>query len=279
MGSRIPRKNSNVLTSHLDVGPIVTLTVDDCWESHAHRFNEAFSVVSIRGVFYVIAGFVGKEINGFRFIDWDALRQVSAQGHEIGSHSFTHKVSDASMITKAGRLVRLARHKGLLHSARQLANTILQPEEEYPVEHLSEQDELAVSKLEIEKQLGRPCNSYSYPGGQLTSALKDLVRDTGYSSARTTILGFNNFDRIHPYTIRTQVWDRKTTAKTADRWVNHAIRKRLWLVEVFHAIDFPGYLYSCSESALKQHLSYIHSKKDEIQNLTVTEAIGRIHQK
>ena len=235
--------------------------------------------MSLRGVFYVIAGFVGKEINGFRFIDWDALRQISAQGHEIGSHSFTHKVSDASVMTKAGRLVRLARHKGLLHSARQLANTILQPEEEYPAEHLSEQDELAVSKLEIEKQLGRPCNSYSYPGGQLTSALKDLVRDTGYSSARTTILGFNNFHRINPYTIQTQVWDRKTTAKTADRWVNRAIRERLWLVEVFHAIDFPGYLYSCSESALKEHLSYIHSKKDEIQNLTVTEAIGQIHQK
>src|SRR3989454_8702978 len=43
MGSRIPRKNSNGLTSHLHVGPIVTLTVDDCWENHAHRFNEAFS--------------------------------------------------------------------------------------------------------------------------------------------------------------------------------------------------------------------------------------------
>jgi len=279
MRSKIPRSNSGGSSLGREVGPIVTMTVDDCWESHARRFNEAFRSASLRGVFYVIAGFVGKEINGFRFIDWEALRQISAQGHEIGSHSFTHKVSDASVITKAGRLVRLARHKGLLHSARQLANTILQSEEEYPVEHLSERDELAVSKLEIEKQLGRPCNSYSYPGGQLTSALKDLVRDTGYSSARTTILGFNNLDRIHPYTIRTQVWDRKTTAKTADRWVNHAIRERLWLVEVFHAIDFPGYLYSCSESALKEHLSYIHSRKDEIQNLTVTDAIGRIHQK
>lgn len=279
MGSKMPRKNTGELASRREVGPIVTLTVDDCWERHAHRFNEAFRAMSLCGVFYVIAGFVGKEINGFRFIDWDALRQISAQGHEIGSHSYTHKVSDASVITKAGRLVRLARHKGLLHSARQAANTILRPEEEYPVEHLSEQDELSVSKLEIEKQLGRPCYTYSYPGGQLTSALKDLVRDTGYSSARTTNLGFNNFDHIHPYTIRTQVWDRKTTAKMADRWVNHALRKRLWLVEVFHAIDSPGYLYSCSESALKEHLSYIHSRTDDIQNLTVTEAIGQIRQK
>src|SRR5438477_3038778 len=173
MGSRIPRKNSNGLRSHLDVGPIVTLTVDDCWESLAHRFNEAFRVMSIRGVFYVIAGFVGKEINGFRFIDWDALRRISAQSHEVGSHSFTHKVSSGSMMTKAGQLVRLARHKGLVYSARQLTNTILRSEEEYPVEHLSEQDELAVSKLEIEKQLERRCESYSYPGGQLTSGLKN----------------------------------------------------------------------------------------------------------
>src|SRR2546422_11619205 len=106
MGSRIPRKNSNGLRSHLDVGPIVTLTVDDCWESHAHRFNEAFRVMSIRGGFYVIAGFVGSEINGFRFIDWDALGQDSAQGHEIGSHSFTHKASQARVIPHGGRLVR-----------------------------------------------------------------------------------------------------------------------------------------------------------------------------
>ncbi len=277
MRSKIPGKGGEIGSAG-EVGPIVTMTVDDCWESHARRFNEAFRSVSLSGVFYVIAGFVGKEINGFRFIDWDALRRISAQGHEVGSHSFTHKVSSGSMMTKAGQLVRLARHKGLVYSARQLTNTILRSEEEYPVEHLREQDELAVSKLEIEKQLGRPCESYSYPGGQLTSALKNLVRDTGYTSARTTILGFNNFDRIEPYTIRTQMWDRNTTAKTADRWVNHAIREGLWLVEVFHAIDSPGYLYSCSESALKEHLSYVHSKKGEIQNLTVSEAIRYVHQ-
>jgi len=276
MRVKIPSKTGGRLGSGLETGPVVTLTVDDCWESHAHRFNEVFRAMSLRGVFYVIAGFVGKEINGFRFIDWDALRQMPAQGHEIGSHSFTHKVSGGSMVTKAGQLVRLARHKGLLHSARQLTNTILRPVEEYPVDHLTEQDELRVSKLEIEKQLGRSCDSYSYPGGRSTSELKNLVRDTGYSSARTTILGFNNFDRIQPYTIRTQVWDRKTTAKTANRWLNHAIREKLWLVEVFHAIDFPAYLYSCSESALKEHLSYINLKKGEIQNLTATEAIQQI---
>src|SRR2546427_10434192 len=99
MGSRIPRKNSNGLTSHLDVGPIVTLTVDDCWESQANRFNEAFSVVSIRGDFYVTAGFVGEDVNGFRFIYRDYLWQVSGRAREARSDLCSGKESGARLIS------------------------------------------------------------------------------------------------------------------------------------------------------------------------------------
>ena len=76
---------------------MITLTVDDCWKTHAQAFREAFDSMSLQGVFYVIAGFVGREVNGFRFVEWDSLRQMSREGHEIGSHSFTHKVSKSGM--------------------------------------------------------------------------------------------------------------------------------------------------------------------------------------
>src|SRR5690242_12941976 len=99
MMSSTKRLRDKSAPNPLEAGPIVTLTVDDCWESHARRFDEAFRAKSLQAVFYVIAGFVGKEINKFKFTDWDALRQMSAQGHEIGSHSFTHKVSAGSMST------------------------------------------------------------------------------------------------------------------------------------------------------------------------------------
>jgi peptidoglycan/xylan/chitin deacetylase (PgdA/CDA1 family) len=235
--------------------------------------------MSLRGVFYVIAGFVGREVNGFRFVEWDALRQMSAESHEIGSHSFTHRVSTTGMTAKAAQLLRLVRNRGLVQSAQRFTDTVLRSTDEYPVPHLPEEEELGRSKLEIEKELGRQCNSYSYPGGQMTSTLMSLVKDTGYTSARTSRIGFNSTELPERYALRTQVWDRWVTPRIAEKWVDRAIDNNLWLIEVFHAIDLPEYLYSCSESALNGHLSYIRSKNGEIDNLTVCEAIEKIHQR
>jgi len=264
------------LTRHgFDSRPVITLTVDDCWKAHAHAFCQAFDSMSLRGVFYVAAGFVGKEVNGFQFVEWNALRQMSVGGHEIGSHSFTHRGSMLSLRTKATQLFRLARSKGLVRSAR-LTHALLGLPEEYPGKHLQQIEEVAMSKLAIEKELGKPCKSYSYPGGEPTSELMNLVRDTCYTSARTIRPGFNYFHHFEPYALRCQVWDEWTTARIADKWVDKAVSKNLWLIEVFHAMNLPHYPYSCSESALKEHLSHVRSKQREIENLTVSETIERI---
>jgi len=259
----------------LGLGSIITLTVDDCWKTHAHAFGQAFDSMSLRGVFYVISGFVGKEINGFQFVEWDALRQISESGHEIGSHSFTHRGSELGLTRKAAQVIRLVRSKGIVRSAR-LTHALLGLAQEYPGKHLQQDEEVAMSKLEIEKELARPCKSYSYPGGEPTATLVNLTRDAGYTSARTIHPGFNHFDHLEPYGLRSQVWDQWTTARIADKWVDKAIRQNLWLIEVFHAMNLPGYPYSCSESSLKEHLSYIRSRRGEIDNLTVCETIERI---
>jgi len=259
----------------LGLGSVITLTVDDCWKTHALAFDQAFDSMSLRGVFYVVAGFVGKEINGFQFVEWDALRQISESGHEIGSHSFTHRGSELGLATKAAQLIRLVGSKGLVRSAK-LAHALLGLAEEYPGTHLRPEEEVAMSKLVIEKELGGHCQAYSYPGGEPTSALMSLARDTGYTSARTIRPGFNHFLHFEPYALRCQVWDAWTTARIADKWVDKAINQNLWLIEVFHAMNLPGYPYSCSESSLKEHLSYIRSRRGEIDNLTVCETIDRI---
>ena len=266
----------NTLTRRgLHMDPVVTLTVDDCWKTHARGFSQAFDSLFLRGVFYVIAGFVGKEVNGFQFVEWDDLRQMSAQGHEIGSHSFTHKGPLLGLTAKANQIFRLLRSRGPIHFGKR-AYTLLRLAEEYPSTHLQQDEEVVMSKLEIEKQVGRICKSYSYPGGEPTSELINLVSNAGYTSARTIRPGLNYFRDLEPYSLRVQVWDQWTTAKTANKWVDRAISKNLWLIEVFHVIDLPGYPYSGSEPSLKEHLSYIRSKKGKIENLTISEAIDRL---
>ena len=261
--------------SGLDLGPVVTLTVDDCWKTHAQAFDQAFDSMSLRGVFFVIAGFVGKEVNRFQFLEWDTLRQMAEMGHEIGSHSFTHRGSALTWRTKATQLFRLVRSKGPVRSTK-LARALLNLPEEYPVEHLQQDEEVVMSKREIEKGVRRPCRSYSYPGGEPTSLLANLARDVGYTSARTMRPGFNRLRQFDAYTLRTQAWDQWTTARIADKWVEKAINKNLWLIEVFHAIDLPSYPYSCSESSLREHLSHVRSKLGEIHNLTISETIELI---
>ena len=256
----------------LDAGPVITLTVDDCWKTHARSFEEAFDSMSLRGVFYVIAGYVGKTVGGFQFVEWDTLRQMTAVGHEIGSHSFTHTGSALGLTTKAAQLFRLVRSKGLVRSAR-LTRALLGLAEEYPGKHLRQDEEVSMSKVVIEREMGRACKSYSYPGGEPSSAFMNLARDAGYTSARTIRPGFNYLRRFEPYALRCQVWDEWTTARTADKWVDKAISQNLWLIEVFHAMNLPRYPYSCSESALNEHLSHIRSKQGEIDNLTVSETI------
>jgi len=231
--------------------------------------------MSLQGVFYVVAGFAGKEVNGFQFVEWDTLRQMFVAGHEIGSHSFTHRGSVLNLSTKAMQLLRLVRSKGLVRSAK-LTHALLGLAEEYPRTHLRPDEEVVMSKLVIEKELGGHCESYSYPGGEPTATLVNLTRDAGYTSARTIHPGFNHFDHLEPYGLRSQTWDQWTTARIADKWVDKAIRQNLWLIEVFHAMNLPGYPYSCSESSLKDHLSYIRSRRGEIDNLTVCETIERI---
>jgi len=256
----------------LEARPVITLTVDDCWKMHAHAFDQVFDSMSLRGVFYAIAGFVGQEVNGFQFVEWDTLREMSEEGHEIGSHSFTHRGSALGLTTKAAQLLRLVRSKGLVRSAK-LTHGLLRLAQEYPREHLQQDMEVGMSKLEIERELGRPCKSYSYPGGEPTSTVMNFAKEAGYTSARTIRPGFNNFHHLEPYALRCQAWDEWTTARIADKWVDKAISQNWWLIEVFHAMNLPRYPYSCSESALKEHLSHIRSKHGEIENLTVNETI------
>ncbi len=53
------------------------------------------------------------------------------------------------------------------------------------------EDEIALARLEVEELTGSPCRHFSYPNGDYTSREIDILRRSGYASARTTDLGWN----------------------------------------------------------------------------------------
>lgn len=99
------------------------------------------------------AGVTSADIYGDNFLDWDAARAVAAHPLvEIGAHSHTH---------------------------RRLAH--------WPEEMVRE--EMAGSRAELERRLGKPARHFAFPVGDATSAGQrefTLARDLGFLTAVTT---------------------------------------------------------------------------------------------
>jgi peptidoglycan/xylan/chitin deacetylase (PgdA/CDA1 family) len=252
--------------------PIVTLTMDDCWKGQAKTIGEELDQHALRGTFYVISNLVGRRVGQLDFEDWDEIRRLHRNGHEIGSHSYSHRAAPTDTAQRMGRLLRLIRYDGV-RGLRRLRVILTESSDEYDLPHLSIANEILDSKQQIESTLGSTCDSYSYPAGSFTLDVKRLVREAGYKSARSSNLGYNSQSRVERYALRVQVWDKFVTSKEANKWLDLAIERDYWLVEVFHALGSGDYLYGSDQREVSKHLSYIASRKNEIENLNPTAVL------
>jgi peptidoglycan/xylan/chitin deacetylase (PgdA/CDA1 family) len=62
-------------------------------------------------------------------------------------------------------------------------------------------DEIATSRVEIEQKIGEPCLDFSYPNGDYGEREIELVKESGYRSARTVDLGWNSAS-ANPFLLR-----------------------------------------------------------------------------
>ncbi len=89
-----------------------------------------------------------------RLMTWQELRELSGEGHEIGSHSMSHEL-----------LPQLARE--------------------------ALRDEVEGSRILIADRIGRPIDSFCYPNGDESDGVADAVRRAGYRVGVTTRGGIN----------------------------------------------------------------------------------------
>jgi peptidoglycan/xylan/chitin deacetylase (PgdA/CDA1 family) len=103
---------------------------------------------------YIATGFVGGTSRWLRYagetnrpmLTWSQIAEISNNGVECGAHSHTHPYLD-----------------------------IIPPAQA--------QDEIMRPKMELEQHSGRAVETFSYPHGYHSAAVKQLVRQAGYSSA------------------------------------------------------------------------------------------------
>lgn len=115
----------------------------------------------------------GAEAHPDRFLSWDEVRAMAADGVRFGSHAVTHRI-----------LTRLDR------------GTVAR--------------ELAQSQREIADRLGAPVELLAYPNGDSNSEVAEAARTAGYAAAFTTRPGTVAAGE-HPYLVpRVNIHDRAT---------------------------------------------------------------------
>ena len=172
----------------------VSLTFDDGCISQLLRGVPALNARGLKGTFFLVTG----DGSNPDWPDWNAWRNVAAQGHEIGSHTKTHP-----------RLTKLT-------PARM-------------------QDELVGSKAEIEARIAsQECFSFSYPFGNLNRSVESGARNLYAASRGGGIACGLNGESVDFSNVKGCSPD---DGNDIYGFTNAAEKHGKWLVAIFHSLD------------------------------------------
>jgi peptidoglycan/xylan/chitin deacetylase (PgdA/CDA1 family) len=134
----------------------VILTFDDGYADAYTTVYPLLKAYHLTGTFYIITGKVGQP----GYLTWDQIKEMAANGMEIGAHTITHPY-----LTK-------------LHL-------------------LSAFWQIWGSRLDLERHLGKPVTTFAYPYNDHNRVTNLLARLAGYSTA--CIVDFHTGDSERDY--------------------------------------------------------------------------------
>ena len=219
----------------------ISLTFDDGWKC---IYDNAFPILSqykITSTHFVVSGFFDS-VQFPQYMNVEHVRELERNGHEVGCHTVSHK-----------------------HLPEETASII--------------QNEVTLSKKYM-SDLGLKITNFAYPYGEYDDRVLASVKNAGYSSARSTIRGFNA-EEVDKYLLRCQAVKVDTEVKEVIDWLNCAKENNSWLILMFHQIDHEGREWSTTPEKLKEIVSFIRSSNVSVYNirdaLLENESTAKVH--
>jgi peptidoglycan/xylan/chitin deacetylase (PgdA/CDA1 family) len=221
---------------------LVSVVMDDGWKSQAAAALPRLNTKGIKATAFIVTKYIEEGYEGYMTLA--DLQALKTSGHEIASHSVTH---------------------------RDL--TVLTPEELTA--------ELRDSKAWLEEKGLGPVYDFACPFGEYNDA---TIKETKhfYLSQREAWSwpdDMNTAANFRPYMIHVKQVLPTTTAAEVTGWMNEAMNNKAWVVLIYHRVEVldpshPSYLYSISPDDFEAHLQAI--RDSGVASLTVKEALDEV---
>ena len=227
--------------------PIVTITQDDGTPDVKNTAIPAMDAHGFKSTQFTISGVLNQPG------EWTSsdVRSIAADGHEIGSHSVTHRDEVTGTDING--------NPGTITPAEQVA-------------------ELRDSQATLQNILGSPVTDFAYPYGSYNNVVSSIA-NTYYRSSRGVEAGYQSrFDTASSLQgLRVQ----NITSPTGDPqnnvppmsfadfkgWVDFAVAHNLWLILVYHGVNNNPAAFDTTPALFTQQLDYLTSKGVSVQTM------------
>jgi peptidoglycan/xylan/chitin deacetylase (PgdA/CDA1 family) len=209
---------------------MISFTFDDGSISQYQYALPKLGSAGMKGTFYIVSRRL-KDHNYSGYMSKDQVRYVYRKGHEIGAHTRTHA------------------HLTALSPAQARA-------------------EIQGSRQDLIEMNVGPVNSFAYPFGEYNTSIIQMVKDAGFTSARSTITRYADKNSVIHELPRHSV-EVNTSIEQMKQWVDTAAANKEWLILAIHLINNSGERYSVRPEVFNQLVDYI--KEKNIKVVTMSE--------
>lgn len=164
------------------------------------------------------------------------IMSLKANGHEVGAHTQTHP--DLTTLSTADAQIQI----------------------------LGSRNELLAGGLP-------PVLAFNHPYGNNNPSTVEIIKNAGFTSARTVMSGFNGKD-TSPFDLTAQSVNANTTLDQVKEWIDNAVINKTWLVLVFHDIipNTDNDPYASTPAMLQDIVDYLQTNNVPVH--TVSQGIG-----
>lgn len=208
---------------------MVTLAFDDGWMSAYQNAMPIIEAAGYKSTHYINSQPWKEDFDGY--MQESQILDLQNRGHEVGAHTRTH--ADLTQLSEA----------------------------EIRREVKGNRDDLLA--LGIKK-----VDTFAYPYGSYNEKVKQIVKETGFKTARSIHEGLN-MKGVDPYLLNWQGPESHTTVAQMKQWIDQAINQKGWLILSFHEILNNGGQYSNTPQSLKEVVDYL--KQKNVRVVTVSE--------